>query len=183
MALRPGVPPTNEPSTFIYQTDERLVTNSNITRMPTNQRQWNSFVQELNKWIKVENGTFNPTFTGFSSDPGTVGGEGPSCWWNRFGQIVHIEFVFSTGTSDATDFTITNLPSSITPKVSQTFTISGATDASVAITTPGAVKIGSDSVITFYSSGHLDTWTNTGSKGFVAGGRNILYSLRNPGQH
>ncbi len=183
MGFKPGPPPSNQPSTFEFLTDNRLLHNPGITRMPTTQGEWNTFVQELNKWIKNETGNFDPVFTGFSSDPGTVGGEGPSVWWYRYGQIVNLEFIFSTGTSDATDFTITNLPEFLTPAVSTTVPLSGFLDGSVSLDVPQTVKIGSDGIISFYPDGFQTNWTASGSKGSVGGGQAAIYFLRQPGKH
>ena len=181
--LRPGPPPSGEPSAYTYLSDNRLLHNPSIARMPTTQREWNGFIQELNKWIKNETGNFNPTFTGFAIDPTQHTSEGPSCWWHRYGQLVHMDFVFSTGTSNATGFTITNLPEVITPRDSQVYPIIAMLDdgANVELAT---VEIGSDGVITFYAGTRNDAWTATGTKGFNSlTQKSVIYSLRQPGKH
>ena len=172
-------------SDFAYLTDERLSNNSNLIRMPTDQRGWNSFIQELSKWIKDETGSFDPVFTGFSSAPGaTTGGEGPTIWWHRYGQMVHMQFVFGLGTSDQTFFTITNLPEVITPRDDARYSIWGLQDNSSTLTDEQMIKVGSNNVLTFYSSVNAGAWTNSMSKGF--GTRtppdSIIYSLRQPGK-
>lgn len=177
---KPGPPPNNQPSAYEDLTDNRLLNNGAITRMPTNQREWNRFIQELNKWIKNEVGNFDPTFTGFSADPSSA-----SCWWHRYGQIVHLEFVFGTGTSNSTGFNITNLPSIITPRDDTTYLVGGLEDNGAAVT-DGTVKIKSDSTIEFYNNpAGLAAWTASGDKGFDTGAggaefNSVIYSLRSP---
>ena len=181
MGFKPGPPPANEPTDFVFLTDNRLLQNSNITRMPTTQRECNTFIMELNKWIKNETGNFDPVFTGFSTDP-----SGASCWWHRYGQLVHMEFDFATGTSDTTQFTITNLPSNITPKESQAYPMTNYVDNGSTLTANGSIEIGSDSIIAFHavSSTQGGSWTGSSTKGFVGSERpSVIYSLRQPGKH
>jgi hypothetical protein len=166
---------SNAPGAFAYLKDSRLLDKRNIQTMPTSQREWNTFILELNKWLKNETGNFDPTFTGFSSDPSSA-----SCWYHRFGQLVHLEFIFTTGTSDDTGFTITNLPAIITPRDSQILPMIGLHDNTADIADRGSVKIGSDNVITFYSDNHAGAWTGSGTKGFGTSGQSVIYSLRNP---
>ena len=165
----------NAPSAFAYLRDSRLLDKRNLAAMPENQRGWTAFMLELNKWIKNETGNFDPVFTGFSADPGT-----PSCSWHRFGQMVFMEFIFTTGTSDAVDFTITNLPEIITPRDSQIYPMNGLHDNTANIVDRGAIKIGSDNIITFYSDNHAGAWTASGTKGFGTSGQCVIYSLRSP---
>ena len=178
MGFKPGPGPPNEPASFEFLTDNRLLHNPNITRMPTTQKEWNTFIQELNKWVKNETGTFDPTFGGFSSDPSSA-----SCWWHRFGQMVQMEFVFTTGTSNATSFTITNLPEIITPRDDTTVSISGMQDNGTLITIPQAVAFKADGSIRFDSNAANGTWTNTGNKGFSDNDMSVIYILRQPGKH
>ena len=179
MGFKPGRPPANEPSAFAFLTDNRLVQNGNITRYPTNQRMWNSFIQELNKWIKNETGNFDPTFTGFSTDPSTA-----NVWWHRYGQFVHMEFGFTTGTSDATTFSIDDVPEVIRPRDNQTCLTGGMVDNNVSITANTACEVKSTGVISFYSNDTGGGWTGSGTKG-ISGGltQSIIYSLRQPGKH
>ena len=173
----PGPPIANAPSSFEYLKNSFLQSNANITRMPTTQGEWNTFIQELAKWIKNETGIFTPTFTGFSSDPST-----PICVWQRYGQIVQLEFVFTTGTSNATSFIITNLPTVITPKVNVIQPISGLHDNTADIAN-AQVEISSGGTIAFYSDGHETGWTAAGAKGFSSSDtseKSVIYLLRNP---
>jgi hypothetical protein len=180
---KPGGIPVGAPSTFEFLTDQRLSSNGNLTRMPTNQQEWGTFIRELDKWIKNETGAFTPTFGGFSSAPGAgYNGDGPLVWWHRYGQLVHMEFLFGLGTSNDTFFSITNLPANITPKYDSTVMISGMSDNSVSLTDPQTVEIGSDGNIFFYTSAFTGAWTGSNNKGFGTGNpsKSIIYSLRNP---
>ena len=178
MGFKPGPPPDNEPSAFEFLTDNRLLHNPNITRMPTTQREWNTFIQELNKWVKNETGSFDPTFTGFSSGPTAA-----SVWWHRYGQLVYLQFEFTTGTSDATGFTITNLPDNITPRDTQRCLIWELVDGSSTISNVQTVDVKSDGTIAFYSAIPDNAWTASGGKGIARKGNSIMYSLRQPGKH
>ena len=174
----PGPPIPNAPASFEYLKNSFLQSNSNITRIPTTQREWNTFIQELAKWIKNETGIFTPTFNGFSTDPST-----PICVYHRYGQIVQLEFVFTTGTSDATLFTITNLPTVIIPKVNVIQPISGLVDNNVNLVN-AQVEISSGGVVAFYTDGHETGWTAGATvKGFSSSDtseKSVIYFLRNP---
>ena len=175
--LQPGPPIANTPNSFEYLKNSFLQNNVNITKMPTTQQEWSTFIQELSKWIKNETGVFLPTFNGFSSDPST-----PSCVYHRYGQIVQLEFVFTTGTSNQTFFTITNLPATITPKLNVIQPISGLVDNNVNLAN-AQVEVASDGTIAFYTDGHETGWTNPGTKGFsssVVSEKSVIYFLRNP---
>ncbi len=175
--LNPGGPVDNTPSSFEYLKSSFLQNNANIARMPTTQQGWTTFIQELAKWIKNETGVFLPTFNGFSSDPST-----PSCVYHRYGQVVMLEFVFTTGTSDQVFFTITNLPDVITPKINVIQPISGLVDNNVELDN-SQVEISSDGTIAFYSDGHEGAWTASSTKGFSSSDtseKSVIYLLRNP---
>lgn len=174
--FKPGAEVANAPSSFEYVKSSFLQSNANITRMPTTQREWNTFIQELAKWIKNETGIFAPTFNGFSSDPST-----PTCAWQRYGQIVQLEFVFTTGTSNLNAFTITNLPAVITPKINVYQNISGLVDNGTNLAN-STVEISSQGTLAFYPDGHSGTWTTSGDKGFssATAEKSVIYLLRNP---
>ncbi len=188
MGMKPGPPPDNEPGDFEYLTDNRLLHNPNITRMPTTQREWNSFIQELNKWIKNETGNFDvggsatAQFTGFSSDPSSA-----SIWWHRFGQMVHMEFHFGNGTSDATSFTITGIPEAIRPRDDQTRLIGSMRDNGSDLTTISLIRVGANGTLSFFKDAteSSSSWTGASTKGFGAPDTkpSIIYSLRQPGKH
>jgi hypothetical protein len=178
----PGSDPGNAPDNYAFLKDDRITRIGSLSRYPTSQREWNSFIHELDKIIKNETGTFDiggsadAQFTGFSADPATS-----SIWWHRYGQFVHLEFNIGTGTSDATDFTITGIPSVITPRDDCVYPLFGFTDNGSAIA-GGSVKIGSDGVITFYTDGADGAWTALSTKGFTSGlgVKGLIYDLRNP---
>jgi len=174
--FKPGAEVANAPSTFEYLKSSFLQHNSNTARMPTSQREWNSFIQELSKLIKNETGIFAPTFNGFSSDPAT-----PTCVWQRYGQVVQLEFVFTTGTSDLNAFTISNLPTVITPNINVYQTISGLVDNGTNLAN-SEVEISSQGTVAFYADGHEGTWTTSGDKGFssATNEKSVIYLLRNP---
>jgi len=184
--MRPGGPAANLPGAYEDLRDNRLLHNPNITRMPTTQQEWNAFVQELNKWIKNETGSFaiggseTAQFTGFSSDPATA-----NIWWARYGQMVHMEFYFTTGTSDAGTWTITGLPEVITPRDDINVNCEGMVDAGASLTAgAGNCTIISTNVLSFRTTPHLGAWTASGDKGFQTSGRHsIIYMLRQPGKH
>ena len=183
MPVKPGGPPPDAPAAFSYLKDERLLTNGNITRMPTTQREWNTFIQELDKWLKNKTdgfgigGSNTAQWTGFSSDPSDSTG-----WYQRFGQVVHLEFDgVDTGTSNATSFTITGIPAEIRPRDDITVYMAGLIDAGADITTGSLAKVGSDGVVTFYSNTSGGGWTGSGAKGFdTLVNYSIIYMLRNP---
>jgi len=187
MGFKPGPPPDNEPSAFEFLTDNRLLHNPNITRMPTTQREWNTFIQELSKWIKNETGNFDISstdtakFTGFSTDPTSA-----NIWYQRYGQMVHMEFHFELGTSDATGFTITGIPETIRPRDNTDIVCRGLVDSGSLLDSanPAIVTVGSNGTLSFFSTGEHGAWTGSSSKGFITSGRySIIYSLRQPGKH
>ena len=189
MGSKPGPPPPNEPSAFEFLQDNRLIHNPNITRMPTNQQEWGTFIQELSKLVKNETGSFDvggsatAQFTGFSTDPATA-----NIWYHRFGQMVHMEFHFTTGTSDTQNFTITGIPEVIRPRDTTLVLVGAMRDNGADLTATSSVAVGSDGTLTFYKTFNAATnsWTASNAKGFnVQDPPNvsIIYSLRQPGKH
>ena len=178
-------PPVNGPGAYERLVDQRLTSNSNLTKMPTNQREWNSFIQELNKWIKSETGFFDvggsadAQFTGFSSDPTSAG-----VWWMRYGQFVHMEFNFTTGTSNTTGFTITGVPENLTPRDNLTVPCEGLIDNNTLLTAgTGTCRVNANSTLDFRTTPQGGTWTALLGKGFDLAGRyGIIYPLRQPGK-
>ena len=179
----PGSTPGNAPDNYEFLKDDRMTRIGAIGRMPTTQREWTNFIQELDKVIKTQTGTFDvgvsatAQFTGFSADPASS-----SIWWHRYGQLVHLEFNIGTGTSDATDFTITGIPEVIRPRDDCVYPFFGLTDSVIDTATSSSIKIGSDGTLTFYTDHEDGAWTASGTKGFTAsiGVKGIIYSLRNP---
>ena len=178
----PGSSPGNAPDNYKYLKDDRVTRIGSIGRMPQDQRQWSSFIHELDKIIKNETGTFDvggsatAQFTGFSVDP-----TASSIWWHRYGQIIHLEFNIGTGTSNTTAFTITGIPTVIRPRDDCTYPLFGLYDNGAALTS-GSVRVGSDGTLTFYSDHADGAWTGSSTKGFAPsiGSKGLLYSLRNP---
>jgi len=176
--------PVGEPTEFTEVRAERLTRSPQITRMPENQREWNQFIQELNKLIRNEVSGFEPVLTGFSSDPSD-----PYCWYHRFGQFVYMEFAFTDGTSNSTAFSITNLPTAITPNVQQRCLINGIMEDDTGgiggdLLLGSSALVGADGTIKFYPAANTNgTWTASNTKGFsMPSGQfaSILYTLRNP---
>jgi len=122
-------------------------------------------------------GSFVATLTGFSADPTT-----PTVRWNKSLDTVTIIFAFGTftGTSNATTWTITNLPAALTPNYGQVVPIMGLVDAGSAQPAAGVVLI-SGTTLTFGLDGtDVNTgggFTASGNKGFVTGTSTIQYSL------
>ncbi len=178
----PGADPGNAPANYKYLKDDRMTRVRSIRQGPRTQRQWNSFIRELNKIVKNETGTFDisssddASFTGFSTDPTTS-----SIWWHRFGQIVHLEFNIGTGDSDTTAFTVTGIPTVIRPRDDCTYPLFGLYDNGAALSA-GSVKVGADGTLTFYTDHADGGWTDSSTKGFTAslGAKGLMYSLRNP---
>jgi len=172
--------PDGEPSTFTEVKSEKVARNPQISRMPTTQAEWNRFVHEIGKIVRNEVAGFEPVLTGFSTDP-----TAPFCWYQRYGQIVYMEFAFGSGTSDSTNFIITSLPESITPSTPQRCIVNGIMeDSGIGQSFGSAALVGSGGTITFYPDANTNgDWADSGSKGFsMPSGQyaSILYLLRNP---
>jgi len=176
--------PAGEPTDFTEVRAERLHRSPQITRMPQDQREWDKFIQELNKLIRNEVSGFEPVLTGFSADPTS-----PYCWYHRYGQFVYMEFAFTTGTSNSANFIITNLPTSITPNVQQRCLVNGIMEDNNSggggdLSLGSSALVGSDGTIKFYPAANADgSWTASNAKGFsMPSGQyaSILYTLRNP---
>jgi hypothetical protein len=180
----PGTPATI-PSNFAPLRDGRLLNNSNLTRMPTTQREWNTFIQELNKWIKSETGVFDvglsadAQFTGFSTDPANA-----AVWYMRYGQFVHMEFYFQTGTSDSISFAITGIPETLRPRDDVTVACAGLWNNGASLAAgEGTCVVQSTGVLSFNATPHGGAWTASSTKGFATSGRfGIIYPLRQPGK-
>lgn len=119
-------------------------------------------------------GTITPTWAGFSVDPtGTVS-------YRRSGNIVTIIFSVTSGTSNATSFSMSGIPAALRPGLDQSGVIGGMYDNGVNLTTPslwildhitGTVAFSKD------CTGTLTNWTNSGTKGFATLGGIITYAL------
>jgi len=176
--------PAGEPSTFTEARAERLTRSPQLTRMPQNQREWDRFIYELNKLVRNEVSGFEPVLTGFSANP-----TDPYVWYHRYGQFVYMEFAFTDGTSNSTSFSITNLPTSITPNVQQRCLVNGIMEDDTGgvggdLLLGSSALVGSDGTIKFYPTANANgNWTASNTKGFsMPSGQyaSILYTLRNP---
>ena len=173
---------TNPPTGFEYKSDQRLVTNGNLTRMPTTEIEWGTFIREMNKWVKNETGSYDPVFNGFSVDPGQSNSQGPTVLWHRYGQMVTLIFYFDNGTSDSTGFEVTGMPDNLKPAYAQTCQIGNLQDAGIEITDPCVVVIQTSGQLSFYPDNQFGLWTNSGAKGFTdtRPATSVTYSLMNP---
>lgn len=162
----------------IIQTKSTLLRNSNITRMPQSQQEWNGFIVEFNKWIVNHEGSFTPTFTGFSTDPSSA-----IVNWVRFGPLVNVRLAFLTGTSDATTWTITNIPDEITPDTAQIVWIFGAHDGGSDSTDPIAIQISSTSWTFGLGVGNETGggWTGSLAKGLQNSNLSFTYNTWSKG--
>jgi hypothetical protein len=110
-------------------------------------------------------GSFTPTWTGFSSPPS---GGTNVVFWSKIGNVVVLQFGSgTTGTSNTTGMTISNLPSNLRPSTAASarspiiVTDSGAEAM-------GAIGVTSAGVITFFkgtSPPSSSGFTNSGTKG------------------
>lgn len=120
-------------------------------------------------------GSFVPTFTGFSTDPAS-----PTIRWTISGNQVTLYLDFSNGTSNATTFTITNVPAAIRPSRTHILYVGGATDNGANID-GCTLFINTTGTITF-GAGHLNLggggWNAASAlKGINQGGQAVTYIL------
>ena len=152
-----------------FSTNKRfnlLRDNPATQRMPTTQREWSDFIQELDHNINYgKSGSFTPTFgSGFSSDPIDA-----VVYWNKVGPIVTMSFINSvTGTSNGVTFTITNLPEQLRPSSWQHCIMTGLVDNGVE--SWGCADVLDSPTITFNYEETGANWTGSGGKGFATGG-------------
>ena len=167
---------------FLGQTQRKLLQHSGVQRMPTTQREWNDFIQNLDVFLQGETDAFTPTFgTGFSTDPVNA-----AVYWKKVGTIVIMSFANSAvGTSDTTSFSITGIPARLQPissgsPVQFSVPIVGLVDndveswGSVIVTNAGTIVFG-------FEDTQATTWTGSGGKGFNASGSTyptIIYDTR-----
>ena len=129
---------------------------------------------QINAATIYQTGTFTPTLTGFSADPSS-----PTTSWALSGQTVTLRMGFTTGTSDATTFTITNLPAALTPVNAQIVPIIGLHDNTADSAAVGSILI-SGTTLTFGLGGDNPLgggFTASGTKGFSNANVAINYSL------
>lgn len=116
--------------------------------------------------MSPDTGTFTATYTGFTA---TI-----TCTatWSRIGKLVSLFFCTATGTSNATSFTMTGLPSAIQPgSLTQTMAlpIGPIQNASIIDTTVSVTVTTGSGTVTFLHNGNSSGWTNSGTKGFSSG--------------
>lgn len=112
----------------------------------------------------TSSGTFTPGFTGFSASPSAN-----TAQYAITGNLVALQLSFTTGTSNATTFTITGLPAAIRPLRKQVLRFPGLVDNGGTLSTGQAV-INTDGTISLYPSDASTAWTNTGNKGGTGAG-------------
>ncbi len=119
-------------------------------------------------------GSFVPTFTGFSADPVSA-----LIRFTLSGNIVMMNLLFTNGTSNATTFTITNVPVSLRPNRNQILYIGAAVDAGSGID-GCSLFVDTAGVITF-GAGHSNFggggWTDSALKGIGSNSQVISYIL------
>jgi hypothetical protein len=120
------------------------------------------------------NSSFTATYTGFSVAPAST-----TCLYYIDGNQVTLAIPASTGTSSTAAFAISNLPSLITPQVSNQVCSVFAMDNGVALNTAVAV-IKSVGTIEFYKDAAGNTWTGAGTKGLVCSAGGAYVVLRYP---
>lgn len=108
-------------------------------------------------------GSFTLGFTGFSADPPSNAAR-----YAITGNHVALQLNFSTGTSNATTFTLTGLPASIRPARKQSLRIPSLVDNGTTLSTGHAV-VNTDGTISLHPSDSTVNWTNSGDKGMSAG--------------
>jgi len=116
--------------------------------------------------VTASSGSFAATITGFSAAPSAT------VTWSKIGKQACLSIGVITGTSNATTFTITNLPSALWPAMSVPLTYQGTDSGSVINTGTGYI-IGGSGVISFVKSWAAQAWTASGTKG--AAGVNQCY--------
>lgn len=150
--------------------------NPGVQRYPKNTREWHNFITEVNKWIAHEEGSFTPTFNGFSSDPSGL------CNWVRFGPTVHMRLAWGggSGTSDDTVLEITNLPEDLRPDTAQIYWIFGGRDNGSVSTEPVSVLFQNSGVVSFGLGADNPSgggWTASGNKGINNANMTVSWSV------
>lgn len=175
-----GTASAGEPTEFTKKRAQKITNHPVMARKPETQEQWNMFLQELNKTFRNEINGFEPVLTGFSANPTS-----PFCWYQRYGQLVYLEFAFGLGTSDSINFTITNLPDVIVPHANVRCLVNGLMqDNSSDLGLGSSAFVSSGGSITFYPLANTNgSWTASNNKGFSMPSdhyANITYFLRHP---
>lgn len=109
--------------------------------------------------------TFTATWNGFSVAPGST-----SIPWRKNGSLVTVTLPITSGTSNATSFSLAGLPSTLWPAQFSLVTVAclGMEDNGAYVATASIATIsGSTGLITFYKDASHGAWTNSGAKGFL----------------
>jgi hypothetical protein len=116
-------------------------------------------------------GSFTPTFGGFSADP--VGTN--TVIWMKQNGIVYVDIEFTTGTSNATSFTITNWPSAIQRTDAGSPLIMPLPNlVDNGVTSWGTIQVTNSATVIFKYEGGL--WTASGAKGVYSSGGFVTFS-------
>jgi hypothetical protein len=108
-----------------------------------------------------DTGSFNGTGTGFSPAPIFA------CKWSKMGNIVIITVTSTQGTSNATTWSIGQLPAAITPVTSRNVAVPFLQDSGAS--TNGAAQANSGGFLQFYKGASTSGgWTASGQKGLAA---------------
>jgi hypothetical protein len=148
--------------------DFAMVSGETLTLHMFNDQVWEEIARS-----GLNSGNWTPTYTGFSADPtGTAN-------WSINGSTVHIRLGFTTGTSDATTMTVSNLPSNLTPSLAQIVPIVGLHDNTADSAAVGSVLV-SGTTLTFGLNGDNVSgggFTASGTKGLQNASISFSYSL------
>lgn len=120
----------------------------------------------------LENGTFTPTWFGFSAPPtGNV-------TWRKIGPLVILEFgLDNTGTSNDTAMSLTGLPANLRPLTDTTCRVACIVTDNSAETTGGfGFDTPAGKMVFFKFPGGIASFTNPGNKGFPPFAR-LIYSI------
>ena len=157
-----------------------LLDSSQISKLPVDALTWQHFIFELSRWIENEEGSFTPTFNGFSADPAS-----PTINWVRFGPIVNVRLGFTTkGTSDDTVFQVTNWPEKLRPDTEQIVWFFGGHDNTADSSEPISAVIGNSATVSFGLGADNPSgggWTGSGTKGFTNASISFSYNLWSKG--
>lgn len=119
-----------------------------------------------------DRGTFTMTHTGFNA------GVTSTATWYKIGKAIILNTGTVSGTSNATTWTATGMPTGLQSSLLQTITIGDAEDNGAG--TPATVAVSVSSGTLTFGKGSISggAWTNTGTKGFFnSGGTTFTYLL------
>ena len=145
--------------------------NGQMGKYPTNQREWNSFIQQLARMFVEYEGTYNATGGGFSTPPTFT------VTYYRYGKFVMLGFTTQEATSNAAAFSLTAMPTRIRPAVQQRVALAGLIDNGSPVSM-GEARIATNGVISISIDGASGGFTTSGQKGFGDNdGASCIFSL------